>query len=349
MLKIALVNVWIGKYPETFPLWLRSAELNPTIEYFLVSDNDWEWDIKNVHHKKMTLSEVKSVFEEELNMKICLKTPYKLCDYKILWRTLFREELEEYDYWGYVDLDIIMGNIRKQFTDELFVKYDKLLESGYMTYYRNVPEINELYKKSVEKDNMAYPYTKAFKNGYACYFDEYMGMNILAWNDKNIRVFRDQEKEEFIQDFSWQKLQFTSYIKHVDFVFNWQQGTMYRVYVDGEGKVIHDESGKPKQDEIIFAHIQKRQMRISDRIKESFEDISEIHDYWIIPNEFTEQMPKAPLYTEEEKKEYTKLIAEKDKQRSINNLKRNGIIQYIPHMLRRRKIVKWIRSVKGYF
>ena len=50
----------------------------------------------------------------------------------------------EYDFWGYCDIDLIFGNIRKFITDDILDKYDKILSRGHFTLFRNKDSINTI-------------------------------------------------------------------------------------------------------------------------------------------------------------------------------------------------------------
>ncbi len=348
-MKIALVVIWFGKFPEWFPLWLRSASCNPKFDFYIVSDQEWKCDYKNIHIKYMNLDTFRELASKEVGFKVCLKTPYKLCDYKILWRIAIEDEMKNgnYEYWGYFDIDVIYGNLGKFLTDDFIRKYEKLFDTGNFSLLRNTEKTNNLYKRSEEKENHAYPYKKAFKNNWACYFDEYLGMSILGYLYMN--AFRDQKTENYVQDFPWQHLNFTSYITKEDFIFKWEEGNLYRYLVDENGVIKKDESGKPFIKEYMLGHIQKRNMKISDSLKAKFDSLDTIKSFWIIPNEFTEDEPTGVLYTEDDKVAYAALIRKKDKERQIRNLKRNGLLSYIPHRIRTKKILKYIREEKGFY
>ena len=42
-----------------------------------------------------------------------VNSPYKLCDYKPVYGLIFDEDLQDYDFWGHCDVDLIFGDIRK--------------------------------------------------------------------------------------------------------------------------------------------------------------------------------------------------------------------------------------------
>ena len=76
---------------------------------------------------------------------------YKINDFKPLFAHLFPEEVEDYEWWGYVDSDMILGNVRKFLTDEMLSEYDLIcplaerFTMGPFMLYRNAPVVNELF------------------------------------------------------------------------------------------------------------------------------------------------------------------------------------------------------------
>lgn len=341
MKSICLINVWIGTLPESFPLFLKTVQYNTTVDFYFVTDQDFCCELQNVHFIKMSLAEIKERFEVEVGMKIKLKYIYKLCDFKPIWRVLLPQNvISMYDYWGHCDLDIMLGDIRSFLTDELLENYDRIFDAGHLSIYRNNDEMNNLYKRSADRDNMAYPYNRAFKTNYACYFDEYMGMSILVWQYK--RSYADQTKEDMVQDFGWQRYDFASYIDGKSFVFQWKEGKLYKYIVDEQG-IIDPKEIEPK--EYVELHIQKRRMNMNIDVNK----LDELSEFWIYPNAYDAKMPTGPLYNEQKLKEYAEEIRRQDKRKRINNLKRYGLIDYIPHFLISKRIIRYIVKEKKFF
>lgn len=77
---------------------------------------------------------------------------YKICDYKPMFGLVFSEYLQGFDYWGYCDIDMIMGNLEKFLSLENINGYDMIWGtnrlSGYMTLYKNTDSMNYLFQKS---------------------------------------------------------------------------------------------------------------------------------------------------------------------------------------------------------
>jgi hypothetical protein len=66
---------------------------------------------------------------------------------------LFAEYLDQYAYWGYTDLDVIYGDLRRHLAHERLQDFDVFTARreflvGHFTLFRNAPEITTLYQQS---------------------------------------------------------------------------------------------------------------------------------------------------------------------------------------------------------
>lgn len=194
MKNVVLILPYFGKFPEIFPLFLKTAEKNPNINFLIISDSEENINYpKNVIILSQTFSEFRKLMEKQLGQTIALEKPYKLCDYKPIYGYVLSEQIKQYDYWGYCDCDLIWGDLYS-FIEPLMEKnYDKIFASGHLTLYRNTQENNELFRtldegalfSEISKDNQIY------------WFDEdYQGKN-------NIHdLFLKSGKKVFAEDFS---------------------------------------------------------------------------------------------------------------------------------------------------
>jgi hypothetical protein len=185
---IAIIICWYGTYPWYFSYFIHSCAYNPTIEFFIVTGNEKPFynlpnNVKTVHK---TLDEIKKRATEKLNLDVNLDCPYKLCDFKPAYGFLFPEIIDEYDFWGHGDIDVIYGNIRNFITDEILKSYDVITVRhdflvGYFTLYRNCKKVNELFMLS--KD-----YKKVFTTQKHFCFDE---CNFAFWKLDHDISFED--------------------------------------------------------------------------------------------------------------------------------------------------------------
>lgn len=192
MKTIAILTCWYGKYPWYLPYFIHSCKYNPSIDFFIITDNEDSIRNKpeNVKIIFMTIDEIKQKAERKLKFAINIDYPYKLCDIKPAYGYLFSELIVGYDFWGHADIDIIYGNIREFITDELLKNYDVISSrhdyvTGSFCLFRNSENINKLFTNS--KD-----YKKVFGNHEHYCFDECNFLFSELENGKSIFDFPER-------------------------------------------------------------------------------------------------------------------------------------------------------------
>ena len=139
MKKIALIIPYFGTLPDYFDLWLKSVEKNPTITFFLFTNDESSYCYPdNIEVINIAFKDFRSRLQSEFEFEIKLESPYKLCDYKPTYGNVFKKELLQYDFWGFCDVDLIFGDIRKFITDDILDKYDRILTRGHFSLFEIV-------------------------------------------------------------------------------------------------------------------------------------------------------------------------------------------------------------------
>lgn len=317
--KIALIIPYFGNLPNYFRLWLKSCELNPSIDWFLITDNRFDYELpRNIKHTQTTFAEFKSRIQSEFDFTISLDRPYKLCDYKPVYGQLFETELEGYDFWGHCDMDLIWGNIRKFLTSELLQSFDRYFVHGHLAIYRNTPEVNRWYKTLAPVGDLNYK--RIFTDDQSYCFDEFGG--ITSWGGIN-KMIKDAGKKQFFERFfddvqpqyfhfyslkipeEVTKLPQKEQLK-IPTIYEFKNGNLNKIF-------LHD--GKLVQTPSMYAHFQKRKFEVlvSDFDQNSF---------LIIPNKFIDPVTidESLLKTARYKRFYTYFITQGVKKR-IRKLK----------------------------
>lgn len=249
MLKVGIVALFYGTLPSYFPIWLKSCEFNSSIDFLLFSDLNLEKYIipSNVKIKRMLFSEFKDLAKKKLKIKISLETPYKLCDFKPAYGLILEEYLKEYDYWGHCDIDLVWGDLRTFFEQFHIEEYDKFLDRGHLTLYRNKKENNRIFLQK----NRFLLQEKVFSSNKNFFFDE-TGVNLIFHKLKK-SVFSTciyADINLFYEDF-----------RHADHdkkpsnykeqLFYWENGHIFQAYV---------RHNKIYKKEWLYLHFQKRYM-----------------------------------------------------------------------------------------
>ena len=152
MKSILLILPYFGKWPIWFEAHLKSIEYNKTINWLIVTDCDIPQHYpSNIRFVATTLKELNQEVNKVMEVNVPL-TPRKLCDIRPAYAEIFKEYVAGYDFWGFCDLDVIWGDIRKFMTDEMLDNNDILSSrkdsiSGHFNLFRNSPQINLMYKK----------------------------------------------------------------------------------------------------------------------------------------------------------------------------------------------------------
>jgi hypothetical protein len=113
--------------------------------------------------------------EEPGNLRGIESGFYKVIDFKPLFAHLFPEEVKGYDWWGHLDNDMVLGNVRHFLSRDKLSRYDIISSIaqeytvGPFMLYRNTPIINELFRLAER------PLSEIFDAKEVRVFDEWGG------------------------------------------------------------------------------------------------------------------------------------------------------------------------------
>ena len=192
MKRIALLVVYLGEIPNYIHLFLKSCEYQKNIDFFFFTN--WNWSIlppkKIVKNIKINIIDnlyFNKLASQKCGLNIEIKKGYKLCDMKPAWPHIFEDYLGEYEFVGWCDIDLVLGNINSFFSESLKVKYDLLTVttgyiSGALTIIRNTRTMRLLYQK-------AKGWEQIFQDDRHYAFDE-----LLRLKEKKFESFSDMIK-----------------------------------------------------------------------------------------------------------------------------------------------------------
>ena len=255
MKTICFLVLYFGKLPENFQIWLNSCKYNPTINWIIFTDDKTKYAYPaNVSVIFTTFSEVQSTFQTYYDFQISLSNPYKLCDYKVAYGEVFQEYIKDFDFWGYCDLDVVFGDIRKFLSKDVLNSYSKILSLGHFTLFLNNNKINRIYRSKYDNCER---YIEVFSSRKNYSFDEYDGSsiginqlmkanNISIYNKTIYNDFR-VERYRFVSDQLFKKQK-----KDKNCIFLWEKGTLTRYFLD---------KNDIKLEETMYIHLQKRKMK----------------------------------------------------------------------------------------
>ena len=148
MNKICIIFPYFGKLPPQFKFWWQSALKNPTIDFMIFTDNQSILSEENIYVQYLSFEECRLLVQKQFSFPINLNSPYKLCDYKPAYGSIFYEYIKDFDFWGFGDIDLIYGDIRLFYTNEILEKY----QDGGICLYIRIPNFGEISIRKILKD-----------------------------------------------------------------------------------------------------------------------------------------------------------------------------------------------------
>lgn len=150
---ILILMPYFGKWPFWMPLFLKSCEYNPDVNWLLIGDcGEPEGLPGNVDYQHSSFADYCERVSTCLELDFQPDNPYKLCDLKPAYGFLHEEDIQGYDFWGFGDLDLVYGSLRQVYTEEMLKKYDLISNhatriSGHLCLLRNTERMCVAFKK----------------------------------------------------------------------------------------------------------------------------------------------------------------------------------------------------------
>lgn len=264
MKKAVFIIPYFGKLPYYFNIWAKTAEQNDDYDFWMITDDESvSVSAANIKLIKMTFMQFVKKVQTKFDFPIGLSSPRKLCDFRPAYGYIFEEDIGEYPYWGYCDVDVILGDLRHMIPIDK--EYDKLFVHGHMTLIRNTPAMNRLFMRPV---NGYESYRDILTDSENRIFDESSdGLNInLIAQQEGVRTYFD-DKIADINPYSFlfkrslydygcptKKGRQLRREKICRQIFLWEDGKLCRYAIDKDHKMVVEE--------MRYFHFQKRNMEI---------------------------------------------------------------------------------------
>lgn len=150
MKKVLILIDYFGEWPGWFPVFLESCAANPTIDWCIHTDcEEPDHPPANVRFIRTSFEDFCARAGERLGVNFAPRSPYNLCNLRPMSGVIHQELIANYDYFGWGDIDVIYGDIRSIYTDEVFSKnvissHDSIC-SGHLTLVKNEAWLREAY------------------------------------------------------------------------------------------------------------------------------------------------------------------------------------------------------------
>lgn len=270
--KIAIITCWMGEYPVYFSLWVKSCEKNPHVDWILIADRKPKEELpSNIIFYQMSLSELQTRVKQEMDLDgFGLTSPYKLCDFRPIYGLLFKKELQGYTHWGHCDIDLIWGCFENFLTQDVLTDFDKVFTKGHLGIYKNTEDVN---KRAWDKESL-YPLSVITESPNFYAFDEYTGMERI-YRKKGYPYYKEAPYIDVSVRCQSSFLLNVSEKNYLQQAFYWEDGKVYRVYINEKGEV--------STDEWLYLHFQKKSP------PNYINDVKHVKAFWIGPNGFYEK------------------------------------------------------------
>lgn len=221
------------------------------MDFFLFSDQEIEGGTVNLHVYRTTLEREVRRAEEALGEKVSITGAYKFCDLRPFFGRIYQDFVQGYDFWGYCDVDLVLGRVRRFLTDDILRKYDRFYEWGHLSIFRNNERINHIY----DMPGGLYSHGETLRSPAKVTAEEHHGLNRIC-RKNGIAWYRGEDFADFWVCYSDLWLWHGNYPHQV---FYWEDGKVWRAYIDEEGDV--------RTNEYVYIHWQKRKPVMEDGLQ----------------------------------------------------------------------------------
>ena len=264
MKKAVFIIPYFGKLPQYHKLWMKTASTSENVDFWIFTDDvSCISNYQNVKIHYVSFTDFLAKAQSKFDFKLGLTSPRKLCDMKPVYGYIFEEEIQSYPYWGYCDIDVVLGDLDRMIPWEK--DFQKLFAHGHMTLFQNTPENNKLFMKSVDgfenyRDILAAPENRVFDES-----SDGLNINLIAQKE-NISLYFDYNIIDInpyhflfkrtLYDYSmpYKKGRPVMIEEVGKQLFLWENGKLYRYYIK---EVLIKE-------EMRYVHFQKRILSIQN-------------------------------------------------------------------------------------
>lgn len=278
MKRACFIIPYFGKLPNYFQLFLNSCKANKNFDWLLFTDDMSDYNFpENVKRIHMSWNNFKKYVQNKFEFKISLDYPKKLCDFKPTYGYIFEDYIKDYLYWGYCDIDTIMGNLDKQLPVDFLEKYDKIFSLGHMVLFRNTSIVNKAFMLPVEGN---YFYKEALSHKKIAVFDE------TGNGNRNIdTIFMKNGYKVFHADWSYNPRVTPTKFRNVIYDYStdkfYSENLKNTICIWNGNDIIRYifQKNNISTEEYLYVHLQQRKMKLEKGVKRA-------EAFAIIPNEF---------------------------------------------------------------
>ena len=151
------------------------CKYNPSIDWIIYTDDKRCFDYpKNVKVQYCSFEEMKKRIQSFYDFEVDLSRPWRLALMKPAYGEIFSDDLKGYDFWGYCDIDLMWGDIRKFYTEEILNNFERIGFQGHSTLFPNNIKLNLQYRTIIPNQ--------------INYIDVFSGKLDFSWDESGINM-----------------------------------------------------------------------------------------------------------------------------------------------------------------
>ncbi len=151
MKSVIIFADYFGTWPDWFDMYLESCRGNPTIQWCIHTDCPEPDNLPpNVSIVRQSFNAYCDDVSARLGVSFRPLHPYSICNLKPMYGVIHADRVADYDYFGWSDIDVIYGDIRAIYTDDVLnhnmISSHAYTCSGHLTLIKNAAWLREAYR-----------------------------------------------------------------------------------------------------------------------------------------------------------------------------------------------------------
>jgi hypothetical protein len=148
--KLIILN-YFGKLPVYAQYFFESCKKNTEWSFIVLNNELKSFQDQNISFVWSDLTDFNKRASQRLGININLPKAFKICDLRPAYGVIYEDLISGFDFWGFCDLDIILGQLDDYLPDTFLEHIDvysskPMWSSGSFSLYRNSQEVNNLFR-----------------------------------------------------------------------------------------------------------------------------------------------------------------------------------------------------------
>lgn len=174
--RIAIIVPWFGPFPDYMELFVRSVKANPILSYHFWTDTlppPICENVLNIHFHYSSFDNYCKRASAALGIEFKPDSSYKMCDLKPFYPIIHEEDVKNYEFVGFGDIDLLLGDMNA-YLEPILDKIDVFSThadrvSGHFFFLRNNEKFTHLgYKIRNWRELLSAPNNLGIDEGAFC-------------------------------------------------------------------------------------------------------------------------------------------------------------------------------------